>query len=93
MTGDVSRPSHVCLVLPWTHCLRVALKVGQGVVGASPRATTASEGAAAQSFPAHAELRKVAENLSALRMRQARMNQSAYIFYAFVPAVVRVGFA
>ncbi|CAM9353325.1 unnamed protein product [Ectocarpus sp. 4 AP-2014] len=38
----------------------------------SSRATTAREGAAAPSFPAHAELRKVAEDLSTLRMKQAR---------------------
>lgn len=57
----------------------VALKAGDREVAGSPRATTAGGGAAtasssatAPSFPAHAELRKVAENLSTLRMRQAR---------------------
>ncbi|CAN0034680.1 unnamed protein product [Ectocarpus sp. 6 AP-2014] len=44
---------------------------GSGGEG-SPRATTARGGAAAPSFPAHAELRKVAEDLSTLRMKQAR---------------------
>ncbi|CAM9394359.1 unnamed protein product, partial [Ectocarpus sp. 12 AP-2014] len=44
---------------------------GSGGEG-SPRATTARGGAAAPLFPAHAELRKVAEDLSTLRMKQAR---------------------
>ncbi|CAM9188256.1 unnamed protein product, partial [Ectocarpus sp. 12 AP-2014] len=44
---------------------------GSGGEG-SPRATTARGGAAAPLFPAHAELRKVAEDLSMLRMKQAR---------------------
>ncbi|CAM9117583.1 unnamed protein product, partial [Pylaiella littoralis] len=41
--------------------------------GGSPRATTARGGAATPSFPAHKELRKVVENLSALRMRQVAL--------------------
>lgn len=53
----------------------VSQKAAENEDGGSPRATTARGGAATPSFPAHKELRKVVENLSALRMRQVRLGQ------------------
>lgn len=67
-------PDLYMLVWPSSGHVCVPLKAGDGEAGGSPRAATASGGVAAPSFPAHAELRKVAENLSTLRMRQARTN-------------------
>ncbi|CAB1096681.1 unnamed protein product [Ectocarpus sp. CCAP 1310/34] len=49
---------------------------GSGGEGSS-RATKARGGAAAPSFPAHTELRQVVEDLSTLRMKQARSAQLA----------------